>query len=41
MQYVYLLQSVASPDQRNVGTTSNLKRRFADHNAGRSTHASD
>lgn len=40
MQYVYMLQSESQPDQRYVGSTSDLKRRIADHNAGRSPHAS-
>ena len=40
MQYVYMLQSESEPDQRYVGSTSDLKRRFADHNAGQSPHTS-
>ena len=36
--YVYLLESVASPDQRYVGLSSDLKQRFAEHNAGKSPH---
>jgi putative endonuclease len=35
---VYLLQSHASPDQRYVGLTTDLKRRLARHNAGESFH---
>jgi predicted GIY-YIG superfamily endonuclease len=38
MQYVYLLQSLSS-DERYVGKTSDLKRRFAEHNARRSPYA--
>ena len=38
MIYVYLLQSQSSPDQRYVGLTADLKRRLAEHNAGRSHH---
>ena len=38
MQYVYMLQSESEPDQRYVGSTSDLKRRFADHNAGHPPH---
>ena len=38
MHYVYLLQSVTHPDQRYVGTTSDLKRRIAQHNTGQSSH---
>ena len=40
MQYVYLLESLTAPEQRYVGQTSNLKRRFSDHNAGKSPHTS-
>ena len=40
MIYVYLLESKISPDQRYVGLTTDLKRRFADHNAGKSPHTS-
>ena len=40
MHYVYLLQSEAFPDQRYVGLTSDLRRRLAEHNAGKSPHTS-
>jgi predicted GIY-YIG superfamily endonuclease len=40
MHYVYLLQSQAQPNQRYIGLSSDLKRRMADHNAGRSPHTS-
>jgi putative endonuclease len=40
MHYVYLLQSEMSGNQRYVGLTSDLKRRLADHNAGKSAHTS-
>ena len=40
MRYVYLLQSEAAAGQRYVGVTSDLRKRLADHNAGRSTHTS-
>ena len=40
MWYVYLLRSEAFFDQRYVGVTSNLKRRLAEHNAGKSPHTS-
>ena len=40
MHYVYLLQSERSSDQRYVGATSDLKRRLAEHNAGKSPHTS-
>lgn len=40
MHYVYLLQSERAVAQRYVGTTSNLKHRLAQHNAGQSTHTS-
>jgi putative endonuclease len=40
MHYVYLLESAAVAGQRYVGITTNLKQRFADHNAGKSPHTS-
>jgi putative endonuclease len=40
MHYVYLLQSETADDQRYVGTTSDLKRRFLEHNARKSPHTS-
>jgi putative endonuclease len=40
MHYVYLLQSEAANLQRYIGLTSNLKKRLADHNAGKSAHTS-
>jgi putative endonuclease len=38
MFYVYLLESLSMPGQRYVGFTTDLKRRFDDHNAGKSPH---
>jgi predicted GIY-YIG superfamily endonuclease len=40
MRYVYLLQSEAFVDQRYVVSTSDLKQRMAEHNAGKSPHTS-
>ena len=40
MHYVYLLESDASPGKRYVGLTADLKRRLAEHNAGKSGHTS-
>ncbi len=40
MWYVYVLRSLNSPDKENTGATANLKQRFTDHNAGKSTHTS-
>ena len=40
MHYVYLLQSEAFADARYVGVTTDLKRRFAAHNAKKSPHTS-
>jgi putative endonuclease len=39
MTYVYLLRSVPHPEQRYVGKTDDLKRRLAEHNAGKSIHS--
>jgi putative endonuclease len=38
MVYVYLLASVAFPDQHYVGHTDDLRTRMRDHNEGRSVH---
>ena len=40
MYYVYLIESTAFPGQRYVGLTIDLKRRFQDHNNGKSPHTS-
>jgi putative endonuclease len=40
MWYVYLLQSSRFADRRYVGVTSDLKKRLAEHNAGKSPHTS-
>jgi predicted GIY-YIG superfamily endonuclease len=39
MHYVYLLESEAG-GQRYIGVTTDLKRRFVDHNSGKSSHTS-
>lgn len=38
MWYVYIIRSIALPAQEYIGATADLKRRMADHNAGKSTH---
>ncbi len=38
--YVYLLQSATVESERYVGVTSDLKRRIAEHNTGKSSHTS-
>ncbi|EKD74728.1 MAG: Excinuclease ABC C subunit protein [uncultured bacterium] len=38
MYYVYSLQSISSPNRFYIGLTQNLKRRFEEHNAGKSIH---
>ncbi len=40
MHYVYLLESLQTTGRRYVGLTGDLKRRMADHNAGKSAHTS-
>lgn len=38
MYYVYSLQSISSPERFYIGLTQDLKRRFEEHNAGKSVH---
>lgn len=38
MFYVYLLRSIKYPNKTYTGYTINLKKRFADHNQGKSSH---
>ena len=38
MKFVYFLQSLAVPNQRYIGITSNLEERILVHNAGGSPH---
>ena len=40
MYYVYLIQSINSPEQRYVGFTKELEARMKAHNAGESKHTS-
>ncbi len=40
VRYVYLLQSIAHPDQRYIGITDNLRSRIEKHNSGGSPHTS-
>ncbi|TIT21418.1 MAG: GIY-YIG nuclease family protein [Mesorhizobium sp.] len=40
MWYVYLLESKSAEGERYIGVTSDLKRRIAEHNAGKSSHTS-
>jgi len=39
MYYVYLIRSIKFPMQTYVGLTNNLKKRLADHNAGKAFHS--
>ncbi len=38
MYYVYILRSIDRPTELYVGASTDLKRRLAAHNAGRSPH---
>lgn len=40
MHYVYILRSLAHPDQIYIGATEDVPTRLSDHNAGRSPHTS-
>ncbi len=38
MHYVYLLRTLAAPEQTYIGYTADLKNRLATHNRGGSSH---
>ena len=38
MKYAYLLRSISHPQETYIGSTENLRARFAAHNAGGSIH---
>ena len=38
MWYVYIIRSINFSDQEYTGATADMKRRIAEHNAGKSTH---
>jgi predicted GIY-YIG superfamily endonuclease len=38
MWYVYVIRSASAPRQEYTGATADLRRRIADHNAGKSSH---
>jgi putative endonuclease len=38
--YVYLIESLSTQGKRYVGMTADLKQRFQEHNAGKSSHTS-
>ena len=40
MFYTYILRSVNNPEQRYIGSTTDLKRRLRDHNSGNGCFAS-
>ena len=40
MFYSYILRSLSHPEQRYIGSTSDLKARIAKHNAGEVPHTS-
>ena len=40
MFYTYILRSISHPDQRYIGSTTDLKSRLAKHNAGEVPHTS-
>lgn len=39
MKYVYILQSINSPEKFYIGSTNDLKRRINEHNHGKATHS--
>ena len=38
LKHVHVLKSLSTPSRRYVGITSDLDRRLAEHNSGKSTH---
>ena len=38
VHYVYLIESLGNPAHRYVGETTDLDRRLAEHNSGKSSH---
>ena len=40
MFYTYILRSLSHPDQRYIGSTSDLKSRLIKHNSGEVPHTS-
>lgn len=38
MHYVYLLRSLSNKHKKNIGLTSDIKKRFKEHNRGDSAH---
>jgi len=38
MWYVYIIRSLAFPEQEYTGSSADIKQRLKDHNAGKSTH---
>ena len=38
MHYVYSIQSENNPDKYYIGLTTDVKRRLAEHNSGKSIH---
>lgn len=38
MYYTYIIKSATEPIHYYVGSTEDIRKRFADHNAGRSLH---
>lgn len=40
MYYTYRLRSLSFPNQSYIGSTSDLKRRLAEHNSGKCYHTS-
>jgi predicted GIY-YIG superfamily endonuclease len=40
VHYVYLIESTATPGERHIGMTKDIRRRLQDHDTGKSSHTS-
>lgn len=41
VKYIYLIESISNPTKHYVGLTTDLNKRLANHNAGKSPHTAN